>query len=162
MLLFINKSIFAHFLNANGFEKSQYLNKETIHKNWFVVDADGKTLGRFSSEVAKILRGKNKPSFTPHIDCGDYVIVINSDGIKLTGNKWRDKKYVSYSGYPGGQKITSPLEIKDKKSSKFIVEKAVKGMLPKNRLGRQLFRNLFVYEDSKHPHEGQKPKEIKI
>ena len=142
--------------------KTQYLNKETIQKNWFVADADGKTLGRFSSEVAKILRGKNKPSFTPHIDCGDYVIVINSDGIKLTGNKWRDKKYVSYSGYPGGQKITSPLEIKDKKSSKFIVEKAVKGMLPKNRLGRQLFRNLFVYEDSKHPHEGQKPKEIKI
>ena len=142
--------------------KTQYLNKETIHKNWFVVDADGKTLGRFSSEVAKILRGKNKASFTPHIDCGDYVIVINSEGIKLTGNKWRDKKYVSYSGYPGGQKITSPLEIKDKKSSKFIVEKAVKGMLPKNRLGRQLFRNLFVYEDSKHPHEGQKPKEIKI
>ena len=142
--------------------KTQYLNKETIQKSWFVADADGKTLGRFSSEVAKILRGKNKASFTPHIDCGDYVIVINSEGIKLTGNKWRDKKYVSYSGYPGGQKITSPLEIKDKKSSKFIVEKAVKGMLPKNRLGRQLFRNLFVYEDSKHPHEGQKPKEIKI
>ena len=142
--------------------KTQYLNKETIHKNWFVVDADGKTLGRFSSEVAKILRGKNKASFTPHIDCGDYVIVINSDGIKLTGNKWRNKKYVSHSGYPGGQKTISPLEIKDKKSSKFIVEKAVKGMLPKNRLGRQLFRNLFVYEDSKHPHEGQKPKEIKI
>ena len=142
--------------------KTQYLNKETIQKSWFVADADGKTLGRLSSEIAKILRGKNKASFTPHIDCGDYVIVINSDGIKLTGNKWRDKKYVSYSGYPGGQKITSPLEIKDKKSSKFIVEKAVKGMLPKNRLGRQLFRNLFVYEDSKHPHEGQKPKEIKI
>ena len=142
--------------------KTKYLNKETIQKNWFVADANGKTLGRFSSEVAKILRGNNKASFTPHIDCGDYVIVINSDGIKLTGNKWRDKKYVSYSGYPGGQKITSPLEIKDKKSSKFIVEKAVKGMLPKNRLGRQLFRNLFVYEDSKHPHEGQKPKEIKI
>ena len=142
--------------------KTQYLNKETIQKSWFVADADGKTLGRFSSEIAKILRGKNKASFTPHIDCGDYVIVINSDGIKLTGKKWRDKKYVSYSGYPGGQKITTPLEIKDKKSSKFIVEKAVKGMLPKNRLGRQLFRNLFVYEDSKHPHEGQKPKEIKI
>ena len=142
--------------------KTQYLNKETIQKSWFVADADGKTLGRFSSEIAKILRGKNKASFTPHIDCGDYVIVINSEGIKLTGNKWRNKKYVSYSGYPGGQKTISPLEIKDKKSSKFIVEKAVKGMLPKNRLGRQLFRNLFVYEDSKHPHEGQKPKEIKI
>ena len=142
--------------------KTQYLNKETIQKSWFVADADGKTLGRFSSEIAKILRGKNKASFTPHIDCGDYVIVINSDGIKLTGKKWRNKKYVSYSGYPGGQKITSPLEIKDNKSSKFIVEKAVKGMLPKNRLGRQLFRNLFVYEDYKHPHDSQKPKEIKI
>ena len=96
------------------------------------------------------------------MDCGDYVIVINSDGIKLTGKKWREKQYVSYSGYPGGQKITNPLEIKEKKSSTFIIEKAVKGMLPKNRLGRQLFRNLFVYEDSKHPHEGQKPKELNI
>ena len=90
------------------------------------------------------------------------MIVINSDNIKLTGNKWRDKKYVSHSGYPGGQKIINPLDLKEKKSSKFIVEKAVRGMLPKNRLGRQLFRNLFVYEDSKHPHDGQKPKEIKI
>ena len=88
--------------------------------------------------------------------------VINSDNIKLTGNKWKDKKYVSHSGYPGGQKITSPAQIKERKSSKFIVEKAVKGMLPKNRLGRQLFRNLFVYEDNNHPHEGQKPKELKV
>ena len=90
------------------------------------------------------------------------MIVINSDNIKLTGNKWRDKKYVSHSGYPGGQKIINPLDLKEKKSSKFIVEKAVRGMLPKNRLGRQLFRNLFVYEDANHPHDGQKPKEIKI
>ncbi|MBU83134.1 MAG: 50S ribosomal protein L13 [Flammeovirgaceae bacterium] len=142
--------------------KTSYLNKESIVKNWFVANADGKTLGRFSSEVAKILRGKHKASYTPHMDCGDYVIVINSDNIKLTGNKWRDKKYISHSGYPGGQKIINPLDLKEKKSSKFIVEKAVRGMLPKNRLGRQLFRNLFVYEDSKHPHDGQKPKEIKI
>ena len=142
--------------------RTQYLNKDSIHKNWFVADADGKTLGRFSSEIAKVLRGKNKASFTPHLDCGDYVIVINSDNIKLTGNKWKDKKYVSHSGYPGGQKITSPAQIKERKSSKFIVEKAVKGMLPKNRLGRQLFRNLFVYEDNNHPHEGQKPKELKV
>ena len=131
--------------------KTSYLNKESIVKNWFVANADGKTLGRFSSEVAKILRGKHKASYTPHMDCGDYVIVINSDNI-----------YVSHSGYPGGQKIINPLDLKEKKSSKFIVEKAVRGMLPKNRLGRQLFRNLFVYEDSKHPHDGQKPKEIKI
>ena len=142
--------------------RTQYLNKDSIQKNWFVADADGKTLGRFSSEIAKVLRGKNKASFTPHLDCGDYVIVINSDNIKLTGNKWEDKKYVSHSGYPGGQKITSPAQIKERKSSKFIVEKAVKGMLPKNRLGRQLFRNLFVYEDNNHPHEGQKPKELKV
>ena len=142
--------------------RTQYLNKDSIQKNWFVADADGKTLGRFSSEIAKVLRGKNKASFTPHLDCGDYVIVINSDNIKLTVNKWKDKKYVSHSGYPGGQKITSPAQIKERKSSKFIVEKAVKGMLPKNRLGRQLFRNLFVYEDNNHPHEGQKPKELKV
>ena len=142
--------------------RTQYLNKDSIQKNWFVADADGKTLGRFSSEIAKVLRGKNKASFTPHLDCGDYVIVINSNNIKLTGNKWKDKKYVSHSGYPGGQKITSPAQIKERKSSKFIVEKAVKDMLPKNRLGRQLFRNLFVYEDNNHPHEGQKPKELKV
>ena len=142
--------------------RTQYLNKDSIQKNWFVADADGKTLGRFSSEIAKVLRGKNKASFTPHLDCGDYVIVINSDNIKLTGNKWKDKKYVTHSGYPGGQKITSPAQIKERKSSKFIVEKAVKGMLPKNRLGRQIFRNLFVYEDNNHPHEGQKPKELKV
>ena len=142
--------------------RTQYLNKDSIQKNWFVADADGKTLGRCSSEIAKVRRGKNKASFTPHLDCGDYVIVINSDNIKLTGNKWKDKKYVSHSGYPGGQKITSPAQIKERKSSKFIVEKAVKGMLPKNRLGRQLFRNLFVYEDNNYPHEGQKPKELKV
>ena len=106
--------------------KTSYLNKESIVKNWFVANADGKTLGRFSSEVAKILRGKHKASYTPHMDCGDYVIVINSDNIKLTGNKWRDKKYVSHSGYPGGQKIINPLDLKEKKSSKFIVEKAVR------------------------------------
>ena len=148
-------------MDSNSY-KTKYLNKESIQKDWFVVDADGKTLGRFSSEVAKILRGKNKASFTPHMDCGDYVIVINSDGIKLTGKKWREKQYVSHSGYPGGQKITNPQELKEKKSSTFIIEKAVRGMLPKNRLGRELFRNLFVYEDSNHPHEGQKPKEIKL
>ncbi len=148
-------------MDSNSY-KTKYLNKESIQKDWFVIDADGKTLGRFSSEVAKILRGKNKASFTPHMDCGDYVIVINSDGIKLTGKKWREKQYVSHSGYPGGQKITNPLDLKEKKSSTFIIEKAVRGMLPKNRLGRELFRNLFVYEDSNHPHQGQKPKEIKL
>ena len=165
MFLIINKFIFAHIfkdtVDSNSF-KTKYVNKDSIQKGWYVANADGKILGRFSSEIAKILRGKNKPSFSPHIDCGDYVIVINSDNIKMTGNKWKDKKYVRHTGYPGGQRTTTPQQIKDNKSSKFIIEKAVKGMLPKNRLGRQLFRNLFVYEDANHPHEGQKPKEINI
>ena len=142
--------------------KTFSLKKENIKKKWVLIDAEKLVLGRLAVISANILRGKNKPSFTPHMDCGDYVIIINSDGIKLTGKKWRDKQYVSYSGYPGGQKITNPLQLKERKSSTFIIEKAVKGMLPKNRLGRELFRNLFVYEDSKHPHEGQKPKEIKL
>ena len=142
--------------------KTSYLTKETIQKNWIVADAEGRTLGRFSSEVAKILRGKHKASFTPHMDCGDNVIVINSDKVKMTGKKWKKKKYISHSGYPGGQKVTTPNQLKEKKSSKFIIEKAVRGMLPKNRLGRDLFRNLYVYEDSQHPHQGQNPKEIKL
>ena len=103
--------------------KTSYLNKESIVKNWFVANADGKTLGRFSSEVAKILRGKHKASYTPHMDCGDYVIVINSDNIKLTGNKWRDKKYVSHSGYPGGQKIINPLDLKEKNHQSLLLKR---------------------------------------
>ena len=165
MFLIINKSIFAHIfkntVDSNSF-KTKYVNKDSIQKNWYVANADGKILGRFASEIAKILRGKHKPTFSPHTDCGDNIIVINSDNVKMTGNKWKDKQYVRHTGYPGGQRVTTPQELKEKKSSKFIIEKAVKGMLPKNRLGRQLFRNLFVYEDSNHPHEGQKPKEIKI
>ena len=148
-------------MDSNSF-KTKYVNKGSIQKDWYVANADGKILGRFASEIAKILRGKHKPSFSPHTDCGDYIIVINSDNIKMTGNKWKEKQYVRHTGYPGGQRVTTPQELKEKKSSKFIIEKAVRGMLPKNRLGRELFRNLFVYEDSNHPHDGQKPKEIKI
>jgi large subunit ribosomal protein L13 len=148
-------------VDSNSF-KTKYVNKGSIQKNWYVANADGKILGRFASEIAKILRGKHKPSFSPHTDCGDNIIVINSDNIKMTGNKWKEKQYVRHTGYPGGQRVTTPQELKEKKSSKFIIEKAVRGMLPKNRLGRELFRNLFVYEDSNHPHEGQKPKEIKL
>ena len=165
MFLIINKSIFAHIfkntVDSNSF-KTKYVNKGSIQKDWYVANADGKILGRFASEIAKILRGKHKPSFSPHTDCGDNIIVINSDNIKMTGNKWKEKQYVRHTGYPGGQRVTTPQELKEKKSSKFIIEKAVRGMLPKNRLGRELFRNLFVYEDSNHPHEGQKPKEIKL
>jgi large subunit ribosomal protein L13 len=132
-------------------------NKATVEKNWVVVDAAGKVLGRFASDVAKILRGKNKPNYTPNVDCGDNVIVINADKIIMTGKKWDDRVYQHYTGYPGGQRETTPRQLKAK-SSTLLVERAVRGMLPKNRLGRDLFRNLYVYEGAEHGHEAQKPK----
>jgi large subunit ribosomal protein L13 len=147
-------------LDTNSF-KTASLNKSTVEKNWVIVDADSQVLGRMASEVAKMIRGKHKPSYTPHVDCGDNVIVINSDKIRLTGNKWTAKQYVRHTGYPGGQRIQTPNQLKAK-SSTILVEKAVKGMLPGNRLGSQLFKNLFVYEGAEHPHEAQKPKEIKF
>ena len=136
-------------------------NKATVEKNWVVVDADSKVLGRLASDVAKIIRGKNKPSYTPNVDCGDNVIVVNADKVRMTGKKWTDKVYVSHTGYPGGQKKTTPKELKAK-SSTLLVERAVRGMLPKNRLGSALFGNLYVYEGAEHPHEAQQPKEIKL
>ncbi|MBC6410519.1 MAG: 50S ribosomal protein L13 [Ekhidna sp.] len=147
-------------MDTNSF-KTISLNKATAEKNWVIVDADSQVLGRMASEVAKMIKGKHKPSFTPHIDCGDNVIVINADKIRLTGKKWTDKKYVRHTGYPGGQRVETPNDIKAKSSAK-IIEKAVKGMLPNNRLGRQLFKNLYVYEGVRHPHEAQKPKEVKL
>ena len=147
-------------MDTNSF-KTASLNKATAEKNWVIVDADSQILGRMASEVAKMIRGKHKPSYTPHVDCGDNVIVINADKVRLTGNKWTEKQYVRHTGYPGGQRIQTPNQIKAK-SSTILVEKAVKGMLPGNRLGSQLFKNLFVYEGSEHPHEAQKPKEIKF
>jgi large subunit ribosomal protein L13 len=132
-------------------------NKATVEKDWVVVDAAGKVLGRFASDVAKILRGKNKPSFTPNVDCGDNVIVINADKILMTGKKWDDRVYQHYTGYPGGQREITPRQLKAK-SSTLLVERAIRGMLPKNRLGRDLFRNLYVYEGAEHGHEAQKPK----
>ncbi|MDE0472765.1 MAG: 50S ribosomal protein L13 [Ekhidna sp.] len=147
-------------MDSNSF-KTVSLNKATAEKNWVIVDADSQILGRMASEVAKVIRGKHKPSFTPHIDCGDNVIVINADKIRLTGRKWTDKKYIRYTGYPGGQRIETPNSLKAKSSTR-IIEKAVRGMLPKNRLGRQLFNNLHVYEGVEHPHKAQKPKEVKF
>ena len=120
--------------------KTVSANKATLNKEWVIVDANSKVLGRLASEVAKIIRGKNKPNFTPHVDCGDNVIVINAEGVRLTGKKWTDKVYVSHTGYPGGQRKTTPRQLKDK-SSTLLVERAVRGMLPKNRLGRALFKN---------------------
>ena len=141
--------------------KTVSANKATVNKEWIIVDADSKVLGRLASEVAKVIRGKNKPEFTPNVDCGDNVIVINADKIRLTGKKWTDKVYVSHTGYPGGQRSATPKELMAK-SSRLLVERAVRGMLPKNRLGRALFKNLYVYEGAEHPHEAQQPKEIKF
>ena len=147
-------------MDTNSF-KTVSLNSATVEKNWVIVDADSQILGRLASEVAKMIRGKHKPSFTPHVDCGDNVIVINADKIRLTGSKWTDKEYVRHTGYPGGQRIETPNSIKAK-SSTILIEKAVKGMLPINRLGRQIFKNLYVYEGAEHPHAAQKPKEVKL
>jgi large subunit ribosomal protein L13 len=136
-------------------------NKATADKQWFVVDATNQVLGRFSSEVASILRGKHKTNYTPHVDCGDNVIVINADKVRLTGNKWSDKKYISHSGYPGGQKVKTPKEIHLKNPTR-LIEMAVKKMLPRNRLGNAIFNNLHIYAGDVHPHEAQQPKEYKI
>ena len=136
-------------------------NKATADKQWVVVDADSQVLGRLASEVAKMIRGKHKPNYTPHVDCGDNVIVINADKVRMTGKKWDDRVYLRYTGYPGGQRATTPRQLKEK-SSTLLVERAVRGMLPKNRLGRALFNNLKVYEGAEHPHAAQEPKEVNI
>ena len=139
--------------------KTVSANKKTVNKQWVVVDAQGEILGRLSTKIAMIIRGKTKPDFTPNVDCGDNVIVINADKVKLTGNKFSDKTYVSYTGYPGGQRFISPKELMAKHPTR-VVEKAVRGMLPKNRLGRALFGNLHVYAGAEHPHAAQNPKAI--
>jgi large subunit ribosomal protein L13 len=141
--------------------KTVSANKNTVNKEWIVVDAEGEILGRLASKIAMAIRGKNKPSYTPHVDCGDNVIVINADKIKLTGNKMGDKVYVRYTGYPGGQRFVSPKELMEKHPTR-VLEKAVRGMLPKNRLGRKLFNNLFVYAGAEHKHEAQNPKPVKF
>ncbi|MFN8414762.1 MAG: 50S ribosomal protein L13 [Cytophagaceae bacterium] len=141
--------------------KTTFTNKQTAQKEWVIVDAENKTLGRFASEVAKILKGKNKPSYTPHVDCGDNVIIINAEKVRLTGAKMDDKVYTRHTGQPGGQRFQSPKEVLAKYPER-ILERAVKGMLPKNRLGRELFRNLHVYAGTQHPHEAQTPKVIKL
>jgi len=139
--------------------KTKSANKSTVKKDWYVIDAEGQTLGRFASKVANILRGKHKPSFTPHVDCGDNVIIINADKIRFTGNKMEDKDYVFYSGFPGGQRFESAKTLLEKKPT-YIVEHAIDGMLPNNKLGREIFRNLYVYAGSEHPHAAQQPKTL--
>lgn len=136
-------------------------NPEEMDRKWYIADASGKTLGRFASEVAQILRGKHKATFTPSVDTGDYVIVINAEKIKLTGNKWQEKEYVHHSNYPGGLKTTTYDKLKDK-NPELIIKNAVKGMLPHNNLGKKIFNKLKVYSGSKHPHQAQKPEELEL
>ena len=141
--------------------KTVSANKETANKEWLLVDAEGQTLGRLSSQVAKLLRGKHKPCFTPHADCGDNVVVINAEKIKLSGKKWSEKTYIRHTGYPGGQRSLTAQELFDKGSER-LVERAVKGMLPKNKLGAELFRNLKVVNGAAHKYESQKPRTINL
>ncbi len=139
--------------------KTQSANKDTVDRKWFVVDAEGQTLGRMCTKIATVLKGKHKPSYTPHVDTGDNVIVINADKIRLTGSKMEQKVYLSYSLYPGGQKSITAKELMTKKPYS-VVERAVKGMLPKNKLGRAMFKKLYVYAGAEHPHAAQKPENL--
>lgn len=141
--------------------KTKSANSATVQKDWYIVDATNEVLGRLSSKVAKILRGKNKTDFTPHVDCGDNVIVINADKVRLTGKKLTEKQYIRHTGYPGGQRIETPNQVLNKKPER-LIEMAVKGMLPKSRLGKAVSKNLFVYAGAEHPHEAQQPKELKL
>lgn len=143
--------------------KTRSISKEEAReqKEWVLIDAENEVLGRIASKIATILRGKHKPGFTPHVDCGDNVIVINAEKVVLTGNKLVDKTYIRYSGYPGGQRETNAEEILRKHPER-LIEKAVKGMLPRNRLGREMFRNLRVFVGPDHDHDAQKPKKIDL
>lgn len=139
--------------------KTQSAKKETVERNWYIVDAEGEVVGRLASKIAHVLKGKHKPSFTPHVDTGDYVIVVNADKVRFTGLKMNQKEYITFSGYPGGQKKIKAIEMAKKKPT-YILEKAIKGMLPKNKLGRAMIKKLFIYTGGEHPHQAQKPSEF--
>ena len=142
--------------------KSVFLNENTVNKEWVVIDATYLALGRLAARVALVLRGKTKAGYTPHVDCGDNVIVINAEKVALKGKKMTNKVYTRYTGYPGGQRFTTPKEILQSSRPTELVRKAVKGMLPKTRLGDKLINNLFIYAGPEHPHQAQQPKEIKL
>lgn len=141
--------------------KTKSANAATVDKRWVLVDAEGLVLGRVASHIAFVLRGKHKPDFTPHVDCGDNVVVINADKVVLTGNKWDSKQYIRHTGYPGGQRVRTAKEQLERDPRK-LIENAVKGMLPHNRLGRKIYTNLYVYAGSEHPHQGQDPQKIEL
>ena len=141
--------------------KTESVNSKTATKAWIVLDANNQTLGRFASQAAKMLRGKHKANYTPHADCGDHIIVINAEKIKLTGRKWTEKVYVSHTGYPGGQRFTTPEKLMAQDPTR-VVEYAIHGMLPKSRLGNAIKGNLYIYAGEEHPHTAQQPKAITI
>jgi large subunit ribosomal protein L13 len=136
-------------------------NKATVNKEWLLIDAEGEILGRLASVTANLLRGKHKTNYTPHVDCGDNIVIINAEKVRLTGNKLEAKQYVRHTGYPGGQRFTTPKALLARKPIA-VIEHAVKGMLPKNRLGSALYRNLHVYAGTQHKQEAQQPKQINI
>lgn len=136
-------------------------NSDTVQKDWVVIDAQGQILGRLASKVASMIRGKHKTNFTPHVDCGDNVIVINAEKVRLTGKKMTDKVYVRHTGYPGGQRFATPRLLLEKRPER-VLEMAVKGMLPKNKIGRKMYGNLHIYAGGQHPHVAQQPTEIKL
>lgn len=139
--------------------KTKSAKKEEVARKWYIVDAEGEVVGRLATKIANVLRGKHKASFTSHVDTGDFVIVINVDKLRFTGQKWDQKEYVRYSGHPGGQTKVVAKDMMNKKPF-FIMEHAVKGMIPKNKLGRQIIKKLFLYEGTEHPHQAQKPEEF--
>jgi len=141
--------------------KTVSANRETVNKEWLLIDAEGQTLGRVASKIASLIRGKHKVDFTPHVDCGDYVVVINAEKVTLSGNKWESKEYIRHTGYPGGQRSINATSMLLKFPER-LIEKAVKGMLPKNKLGNQLYRNLYVYVGSEHDKSAQKPKKVEL
>ena len=138
---------------------TKHANEATVKRNWYVVDGTNQTVGRMCAKIASVLRGKNKAYYTPHVDCGDFVVVINCDKVKFTGNKMQDKEYLTFSGYPGGQKGEAAQDLL-KRRPEVVIERAIKGMLPKNRLGRKMYKKLFVYAGAEHPHGAQKPAEL--
>ena len=138
---------------------TKHANEATVQRNWYVVDGTNQTVGRMCAKIASVLRGKNKAYYTPHVDCGDYIIVTNCEKVKFSGNKLEDKLYLTFSGYPGGQKGETAKNLLNRRPE-VVVERAVKGMLPKNRLGRQMYKKLFVYAGTEHPHGAQKPAEL--
>jgi large subunit ribosomal protein L13 len=140
---------------------TQHANEATVKRNWYVVDGTNQTVGRMCAKIASVLRGKNKAYFTPHVDCGDYVIVTNCDKVRFTGKKLDDKVYINFSGYPGGKKEEAAGDLL-KRRPDVIIERAVKGMLPKNKLGRKMYKKLFVYAGAEHPHGAQNPQQLKF